>query len=67
MTPYLPSAEVRKISVRDSLKHVRTQKCSHCREPGASIVCSGLCNRRLHRHCLDDSGCDYDQGAPSPP
>lgn len=67
MTPYLPFAEVRKISVRDALKHVRTQKCSHCREPGASVVCSGLCKKRLHRHCLDDSGCDYDQGATSPP
>lgn len=63
MTPDLLSAEMRKISVRDALKHAKSQKCSYCRESGASIVCASLCNKWLHRHCLDSSGCDYDEGA----
>lgn len=52
--------------MRDALKHAKLQQCSHCKEPGATIVCAGLCTSRLHRHCLDTSGCDYDQGAPYP-
>jgi Shugoshin C terminus len=65
MSLYLLCAEVRKVSVRDALKHAKSQKCSYCREPGASIVCAQLCNKRLHRHCLDSSGCDYEEGAQS--